>query len=303
VRIFGGVGFDRSRHVVDTGLLGACGLLRCCGGRRRKRTSRTPQRPRPSTDHTLRDQFALPSKVIGLTAPASLSGPPSVLRPEQAFHPYKEESDDEGGYIMRAWQPFPQTTYTPVEETPPPQPKSGFARVGGGRAHYDSPYAIQGQSSQVFPPQRPAEQLQRPRRLSGSPPPTASSSNVARYPTPMGVPPHTRKLSQSAIIEDATLPMAEPSSVDTDTFDDGYDSDNTTTGKRTWFGLRKNRKQSDHTSSPRVPEPVDPPPAEGGRSFVVVRKRPGSSPAAAEPAPSGGDGPTRPSFSVLRDGQ
>jgi hypothetical protein len=290
VRILGGVGFDKSRHVMDTGLIGTCGLLGCCGGRRRRRSSRTPQRPRTSSDRKLRESFSLPSKgkSLGLSAPPSLSaasGPPSVLRPEQAFRPYKEESDDEGGYIMRAWQPFPQPVYTPVEEAPPPEPKSGFTRVGGGRAHYDSPYAIQGQNSQAFPQQeQPIDALRAPRRPGSSPPPTASSTNVARYATPVGAPVHTRTISQSAVVEDAFLPPdhfahgAEPSSADTDTFDDGNDSDGTSTPKRTWFGLRKNRKPSDHGANLRLPEVVESPPSEGaGRSFVVVRKKAGAS--------------------------
>ena len=59
------------------------------------------------------------------------------------MQPYKEDSDDETGFIMAAWQPFPapaeqqqqQQQHPPA--APPPAPKSGFARVGGGRAHYD----------------------------------------------------------------------------------------------------------------------------------------------------------------------
>jgi hypothetical protein len=126
---------------MDTGLIGTCGLLGCCGGRRRSRSRSRPPRP-SSTSRTLQDSFPLPSKaaLARFSPPPSMStsvGPPSVLRPEQAFRPYKEDSDDEGGYIMRAWQPFPQPVYTPVDEAPLPEPKSGFTRVGGGRAHFD----------------------------------------------------------------------------------------------------------------------------------------------------------------------
>jgi hypothetical protein len=214
---------------------------------------------------------------------------------------------------MRAWQPFPQPGYTPVDETPPAEPKSGFARVGGGRAHYDSPYAIQGQSSQSFP-RHSVDQLRGPRRTSDSPPPAASLTNVARHAMPVlptGALPHTRKLSQTAIIEDTSflhnLPphVAEPSSADSDTFDDGNESDATTTPKRTWFGLRKNRRQSDSVPGTRVQDVSDEPaPAEPGRSFVVVRQKPASSSLAmGDTAPPEGEGSARPSFSVLRGGK
>ena len=33
LRIVGGIGFGRSRHVVDSGLLGTMGLMGCCGPR------------------------------------------------------------------------------------------------------------------------------------------------------------------------------------------------------------------------------------------------------------------------------
>jgi hypothetical protein len=94
----------------------------------------------------------------------------------------------------------------------------------------------------------------------------------------MGLSAHGRRLSQSAIVEDtALLPhhFGEPSSADSDTFDDGNDSDHTTTPKRSWFGLRKGRRPSEAVMMDEVPAPVpeDPPPTEAGRSFVVVRKK------------------------------
>ncbi|KAF7317470.1 Membrane protein [Mycena kentingensis (nom. inval.)] len=170
-RIIGRVGFDRSSHAVDGGLLGACGLLGCCGSRSRSRSRakrRVPQRQRrePESESTYAPPAAFTDRDNSSTKKGSLhSQPPSVLRPEHALRPYREDSDDDadaesgGGYIMGAWQPFPR--YAPMKDgspmpsplgsplgevpppTPPqPQPSSGFSRVGGGRAHIDTPYAI-----------------------------------------------------------------------------------------------------------------------------------------------------------------
>ena len=148
IRIFGGVGFHESRHVVDSGLLGVLGLVGCCGSRRPRRRSRYRQEPQPTTLPLSRP--TPPFKDVTPTP----SGPPSVLRPEHALQPYKEESDDETGFIMGAWQPFPRPGYNAVDDQASSDaasaPKSGFARVGGGRAHYDSPYAIQTSSLDAF---------------------------------------------------------------------------------------------------------------------------------------------------------
>ncbi|KAF5333550.1 hypothetical protein D9611_002728 [Ephemerocybe angulata] len=216
VRILGGVGFDRSRHVVDSGIVGACGMLGCCGSKRRKRNNKGKRpgangRPgdkyksselgqSPSSQHlgsTLLKKrnsdlssYNPPAALLhadgsdhgSINAPRFLGGadsrkgsthsqPPSVLRPEHANQPYREDTDREwwnenegqgGAFIMGAWQPFGSTTgnahgqasgsgpgYMPVANVQPskpsPQaatPSTGFSRVGGGRAHIDSPYAI-----------------------------------------------------------------------------------------------------------------------------------------------------------------
>ncbi|KAG2013149.1 membrane protein [Coprinopsis cinerea AmutBmut pab1-1] len=99
------------------------------------------------------------------------SQPPSFLRPEHANQPYREEIDQDwwmenenqgGAFIMGAWQPAsgeagavhvaePSTMQNqsrfsppqPMAASPAPAPTtSGFSRVGGGRAHIDSPYSI-----------------------------------------------------------------------------------------------------------------------------------------------------------------
>ena len=104
LRIFGGIGFNRSRHVVDSGLLGTMGLMGCCGPRRnsRSRSGYHPAHNRQPSSLAL----SRPAPPFKDSTPPS-SGPPSVLRPEHAMQPYKEDSDDEGGFIMAAWQPFP----------------------------------------------------------------------------------------------------------------------------------------------------------------------------------------------------
>jgi hypothetical protein len=241
------------------------------------------------------------------------TGPPSVLRPEHAMRPYKEDSDDEGGFIMRAWQPFPRPGYTPVEETPSVQPTSGFARVGGGRATYDTPYAITtgGSNAQVYTAKSHEQSRQLPYSRGDSPPPTASLTNVAHYVPPAHSPgaftSHSRKLSQTAIVEEtfdqsALTHGVEPSSAYSETYGDGDESDSAQTPKRRWFGLRKNKRASD-ISAPPSPNPLaaNLPAAETGRSFVVVRKKPASSPSAIESSAAEMEPSARGSFTVLRN--
>jgi hypothetical protein len=186
LRVIAGVGFDRSRHVSDSGLLGVLFLIGCCSSRRprsssSKRARKQRQvshhpgssaggssgvRPRSEssiglykppngqfthTHHHSGSHLPLPGSAAGSTHSGQ---PASVLRPEHALRPYHEDSDDESGHIMSSWQFFPtggngaggrQGAYSPVDATPPkaePTTSSGFSRVGGGRAHIDSPYAI-----------------------------------------------------------------------------------------------------------------------------------------------------------------
>jgi hypothetical protein len=167
-RIVGGMGFDRSRHVSDSGLLGVLGLLGCCGFRSRsskKRRRKSRKAPRRTPAQSEISSYASPNPLLA-SAPPFLSSdgrktsttpsgpPPSVLRPEHALpKPYREDDDDEG-YIMGAWHSYAQKPgYSPVIEStpaPPPQPKSGFARIGGGRSHIDTPYAIMDGSTSAF---------------------------------------------------------------------------------------------------------------------------------------------------------
>ncbi|EIW76183.1 hypothetical protein CONPUDRAFT_110955 [Coniophora puteana RWD-64-598 SS2] len=266
VRLIGRSPFSASNHPMDTGLIGACSLAGCCGSRRKERERRR-YRATEIKHNTGRGSYP-DSSSGGYTPPTAAfrdmhkdtsssrnmsGGPPSYLRPEHAMRPYKEESDDdENGHIMGAWNAFPALgagaaaagpgyERAQLHESPPTTPpatKSGFARVGGGRAHFDSPYAIAGGSAAAaaaagraaasdskltFP--RANRQSKSPSEYTAPrfphyddedvPTPTASLMNVARMPAFAGpgqglppgamVPHHVRKKSQTAIIEDASV--------------------------------------------------------------------------------------------------
>lgn len=356
VRIFGCIGFDRSTHVVDSGLLGACGLLGCCGPRKRRRHRSRSRRNRdhtqyhPTTGQPVRD---VPSEMSSYSPPNVLgdssrkgsthSGPPpSVLKPEHALRPYREDSDDENGFIMGAWQPFPRPGYSAVNNMPtsplqqPPRPAnanatppgastSGFSRVGGGRAHFETPYAITSGSTQTFPSIGHQSAVQAMFDDDDSPPPSLSS--VARHQDG-GLPPgamqpsHVRTKSQTAIIEDASAfvmndigassrnaaaadsrnrqsqglsnsqdaaGLLQPPTILGGNDDDL--SDQSQPKKKPWYYLRKHRPQSsDGPPAPPPDEEAPPAPAQPGRSFVVVRK-PQGSPARSQHLSSGTPSP------------
>jgi hypothetical protein len=308
-RIVGKVGFERSRHTVDSGLLGVCGMLGCCGSR--KRTSTSPRHRAKHTDlPKIASQTTLP-----LTGPRdstpTQSAPPSVFRPEHALRPYREENDDDTGYIMGAWRPFPRPGYAAVgvgdHGTPPESPSksgTGFSRIGGGRSHFDTPYSIATGSAYTFP----SASLDTPQRHSheSNPSVTPSFTNAERQPYPSLPPgamaPHVRRKSQSAVIEHVpappkaapSLPSSQlainaPSSyrrhsqlsevVSPVTDDDTHEVSQPK--KRYWFQLRKPRRHSDGDDArPREEELTDKP-AETGRSFVVLRDRKPSQPLAS----------------------
>ncbi|KAF9559668.1 hypothetical protein CPC08DRAFT_666253 [Agrocybe pediades] len=258
IRLFGGVGFDGSKHTVDSGLLGACGLLGCCGSRKKKYNRRRSKRRRhpnhPSSQLQTRDSdmssYMPPAGGIvplegNVTPPRFLnaesrknsnhSQPPSVLKPEYANRPYKEELDSEDeGYIMGAWQALPKAGYNAigtgqqnrpsVSSSGSAPPSTGFSRVGGGRAHIDSPYAISGGSTHNFPSfgQQSQAQANYSSSALASPPllfgqdddsdevPIALSNvSIGENGLPSGAmqPAHIRTKSQTAIVEDY-LPAA-----------------------------------------------------------------------------------------------
>ncbi|KAG6820677.1 hypothetical protein H0H93_013195 [Arthromyces matolae] len=252
VRIVGQVGFDRSKHVVDSGLLGACGLLGCCGSRKRRRNRRPRDSRHPYHITDVRQQEHRDSDVSSYIPPtfprggiegsprflgtesrkaSSGSGPPSVLRPEHAMRPYREDSDDEG-YIMGAWNPKPRPGYAsgigdnsvsqksalqheltkPSQITMAAASPSGFSRVAGGRAHIDSPYAIASGSTHTFPSigQSSLQHTHNVFDNDESPPPSllnveGRQTDFSILPPGAAQPTHTRTKSQTAIVEDAGI--------------------------------------------------------------------------------------------------
>ena len=229
--MFGGIGFDRSKHVVDAGILGACGLLGCCGSKKKRhsRSGKHKRRPRNSDLSSPAGGIINNAGAVTLRMGSGNSQPPSVLKPEHANQPYREEYNDDDGYIMGAWRPSPRasTGYIPVSDGPqtavpgnfvlqPPQrPKlsslssagsstPGFSRIGGGRAHIDSPYAIATGSTHTFPSIGHQSQKQ-----DNEDDPPLSLSNVesgmalGNDGLPLGATQesHIRTKSQSAIIE------------------------------------------------------------------------------------------------------
>ncbi|KAJ7094372.1 hypothetical protein C8R44DRAFT_645301 [Mycena epipterygia] len=330
IRIIGRVGFDRSTHTVDSGLLGACGLLGCCGSRKRRiprhRTRNTrgqgyaPPNPARASDGS--STYAPPVMMGTDSKKGSIHSqqPPSVLRPEHALRPYREESDDESGYIMGAWQPFPRPGYVPVKDTPPPPPASGFSRVGGGRAHIDTPYAIApgestptlewpamdaAQAEDEAPPMSTVVRRQSPETVSA----TAGPSGVPRG----AMLPHMRTKSQTAIIEDA--PMLASSSrppsrakilqqQQADDDDDG-ESDAGQRRKRPWYHIRRHRPHSEGTPPSSYPPPPQADAEQAatatadvpaGRSFVVIRKTQASPARSQQLSTASTPTPTRGSF-------
>jgi hypothetical protein len=289
LRIASGIGFDYSNHVIDSGLLGVFGLLGCCGPRQRQRSHR----------RQFRATALPPSEVSSFSPPngpvpgKTHSGPPSVLRPEHALRPYREDSDDENGYIMGAWQPFPgpgpaNENSSPVQ--PQHQTSTGFSRVGGGRAHFDSPYAITSESTQTFPSIGRNSFTSSPLAVHSDadlPPPSTQSQEPNQGSTPL---PHVRTRSQTAVVENisallSNLPtrrmsvsaehrlssnLSPPTAFP---FQD-EESDSDHPKKKPWYQRRRNRPRSEGSSLPGTsqPEPL-PSGSEPGRSFVVIRDR------------------------------
>ncbi|KAF8264953.1 hypothetical protein EI94DRAFT_1779451 [Lactarius quietus] len=284
-RIFGRIGFDRSHHTVDSGLIGVCGLLGCCGtsrGRRRTRSHATHSDLPPITS-----QVTLPLAARQNSTPTQ-SGPPSIFRPEHALRPYREDNDHDTGFIMGAWRPFPRPGYSSVGDNGPDSPGKGFSRVGGGRSHFDAPYSIATGSVHTFPNSHESD-----------PSVTPSLTYAERQLPPGAMAPHVRKKSQTAIIEHAPVP---PRILPIPISDDDASEVNQPTKRRHWFQLRKPRRHSyGDEARPADVAPADQP-EDTGRSFVVVRNRKMSQPMAGESGTSGtSDTPPAKSFVVLRN--
>lgn len=317
IRLIFGIPFDKSRHSIDSGLFGVLGLIGCCGTRRRKRARRS----RNADDTTARTgTFTIGAPGYqqnlkgGTSTPrgSSVTGTPSVLRPEQAFRPYREDSDDETGFIMGAWQPFPTSGYAAVEDQAEPSTpvKSGFSRVGGGRAHYESPYAISTASKRPSPSSdnvaRPPSRDVNPASSQSMAQPSFSDSSVSVNHQVVsgqtGPPPgamaaqrptaHVRTKSQTAIIEDASALYAlqaamnsnqsqvqerredappPPRIVVNDEDEDDEDEDDASAlPKRKLWFNIRSKGRRMSEGSPPLHAPEPPPDAEGGGRSFVV---------------------------------
>ena len=316
VRIITGTGFNRSRHTADSGLVGACALAGCCGSRKRRRRHRAKQSDIPLAIPSSQTSSAVQRKNESASTP--VGGPPSVLRPEHALRPYREDTDDESGFIMSSWhkpgyEAVPNDVGSPRFDSPTPKTSSGFARVGGGRAHFDTPYSAiaNNHSTQTFPS---VEQPSQRRGSVDSALPAAAFIDAERsYSSlpPGAMAPHVRTKSQTAIIENAAAAGAtqhaapvrrqslHPEIVSPDDDDEVSDGE---APRKKWFTGWKSRRYSDGDESLPSPAPDD---VEGGRTFLGVRtrKRRASQPLATpmdDPSTSGAPGK---SFVVVRPKQ
>jgi hypothetical protein len=257
VRIIRRQPFSGSRQAIDSGLLGAMG---CCGSsrrnnRRKQGAHRQRRKPRPGSNYS---SSTARSQTVNGTTITSTEG---YMKPGHTPARYKEDSDEEPGFIMSSWKPDLSSTATgpftgsaaqkrsgesgrsrpskvshgPSTNSSKPgtpdqanAPTSGFTRLGGGRAHHETPWAIV-QGKKALQPGRNAS-VPAPLSLSpsavgqtGSLPtsiphvePLASISTPQQSPTPAPPPAsgkkgarpsfpfHGRTRSQTAIVEDAS---------------------------------------------------------------------------------------------------
>ncbi|KAF8290441.1 hypothetical protein DL93DRAFT_2234435 [Clavulina sp. PMI_390] len=252
VRLFGRVPFDKATHSMDSGLLGALSQAGCCGARRkRKRGKRSsPRRAGGTTPvgdfsgkHTPNSSLGGAGAPLYAQQRSHSQQQINFLRPEHAFQPYREDGDDENGFIMGAWAGSGSHLHLPGgsnAQTGGYQPVSslvdlpaagavgagagaaaattGFSRVGGGRARFDDPFAaLPSSSPSMAAAARAGHTRQSSSLASPSPglPPGAMAPQV--YPAggpyatqaPLVPPPgasgsrHTRVQSHAAIIENA----------------------------------------------------------------------------------------------------
>lgn len=321
VRIVTQTGFERSRHTADSGLIGALAIAGCCGSRKRRRRHRSKQSDIPLAIPSLQLSSAVQRKPESVSTPGA--GPPSVLRPEHALRPYREDTDDENGYIMSSWHK-PGYEAVPNEgglthlDSPTPKSSSGFARVGGGRAHFDQPYnaIASNNSTQTFPSVEPSSQ--RRGSFDSTLPATAFIDAERSYSSlpPGAMAPHLRTKSQTAIVENAAAATGgvvggsgrqatpvrrqslHPEIVSPNDDDDDDDLSDSQAPRKKWFTGWKPRRYSDGDDSLASPGPDD---AEGGRTFLGVRRKRQPTVTADEP-PAASEAPSK-SFVVVRPKQ
>lgn len=313
LRIYGRIQFGEVGNSADNGIYGVSVILGCCRSRRRNRALSGRRRYRAtniSRDNSSEVSSYLPPAGPNALAPSSASqhsAPVSVLRPEQALRPYREDSDDETGYIMGAWPPFPQADSRNISATastsgavhPTASMTSGFSKVGGGRAHYDAPYAIAGVNSSIMFPANSGRNppvSSSPRHDQFNDEATASVTNIARQPqkTNTALPAgdafaHTRTKSHTAIVElaavtpDANLlqviePAGPANSKNTRRPSSAGNADITledqSSKKKNWYhNLKMSRRHSDGSEAlARQVATMDDPPLTGS-SFVVLRDK------------------------------
>ncbi|EJU06547.1 hypothetical protein DACRYDRAFT_113225 [Dacryopinax primogenitus] len=257
VRLVTGVSFDKSSNDFDSGLVGAIGVG-CFPTKHthNKHKSHTRNLSNSGSSQNMLRTSPGPSPIYA-QVPNTTSTTRSFLSPAHLGRPYRETLDDDQANfsIMRAWQPFPQytavatspvaqtasherldSTASPPRQAPPSAPQSGFTRVRGGRANFESPYTLltgaapvpslpPGAAAPVTPASSPANgrvmhppspgrsALAAARAATGSSPrisPTAPPSSWPGNQVYADESPgssqrlHARTKSQTAIIEDAS---------------------------------------------------------------------------------------------------
>ncbi|CAE6486694.1 unnamed protein product [Rhizoctonia solani] len=250
----------------------------------------------------------------GLTSYPPGPSPQSYLRPEQIYQSYQEADEDDAGHIMQSWNKFqtspaqgnlqvpaasqPGPVYQPVPTNASQSgfvnnaPSSGFSRVKGGRAHYDSPFAIRA-------PARPSPLSSQVHLPPGARPPEQPSN--ARQ--------HARTRSQTAVIEDPNRPVQlAPSALPLPQIAVADEEDSPAssepTRRRFWFGRSGGREgsQDDTSSGTGTGDGVGGP----GRLWPFGKKRRGSEAdvdwMANSDAGSGGGGGGGGGFVVMRKG-
>ncbi|KAG9016937.1 hypothetical protein FRB93_009467 [Tulasnella sp. JGI-2019a] len=222
VRLFGRIPFDKARHSSDTGLFGTIGMLSFFRRHRRGGSHTRRHRYRPAHSNHGHSSNPSPNVYAANTMPTPMEknlshSVPSYLRPEHATTPYREDGDDpDKGYILGAFHDedqlepaLPQQYHYTQPPAPAPPSNSGFTRVKGGRANFETPFAIR------TPPNPEARRQPKPTGESPAPvtvyPPSSfihpqhseASSSISSEPVPKRVG-HSRRRSETAVIADAS---------------------------------------------------------------------------------------------------
>ena len=154
MRMVGGVEFDESRSSKVGGLLGAFRKTGLLGSRRQRIVNKTYETSRKNPQGMKQD-MTQPTNPMSRMRQVSASGKSEsgFLSPGNGVARsamYPNEDEDEGGYIMSAWQSSrPASSYDPGYVQPGSysalqgQARSGFSKIRGGRATDEDPYTLQ----------------------------------------------------------------------------------------------------------------------------------------------------------------